>query len=63
MCVTHAAFVGLPHTNILAYWLCGTSFCILDPTIHPNAFHDDRIGYVYAQLSLLNINSLRISIF
>jgi predicted permease len=47
-------FVGIPYANLLAYRLCGTSFCILDPTIRSHALHDDRIGYVYAQLPLLS---------
>src|SRR6266566_8508425 len=54
MCLTYAAFVGIPHANILTYWHSGTYFCILDSTMHPYAFHNDRIGCIYAQLSLLN---------
>jgi hypothetical protein len=54
MCLTHAAFVGIPHANILTYWHRGTSFCILDSTVHPYAFHNDRSGCICAQLSLLN---------
>src|SRR6266567_8734077 len=54
MCLTYTAFVGIPHANILTYWHSGTSFCILDSTIHPYAFHNDRIGCIYAPLSLLN---------
>ena len=52
--ITYTAFVGIPHANILTYWHSGTSFCILDSTIHPYAFHNDRIGCIYAPLSLLN---------
>jgi hypothetical protein len=51
--LTYSAFVGIPHANILTYWHSGTSFCILDSTIHPYAFHNDRIGCIYAPLSLL----------
>ena len=49
------AFVGLSCANLLAYWLRGTLFGVLDSAIHPDAFHYDWIGCVYAQLSLLNI--------
>ena len=49
------AFVGLPYANILAYWLRGTFFSILDSAIYPDAFHYDWIGCIYAQLPLLII--------
>ena len=54
MCLTYAAFVGIPHANILTYWFYGTSFCILDSPICPYALHDDRIGCICPQLSFLN---------
>ena len=56
MCLTYAAwaFLGIPHANILAYWHIGTSSCVLDCTIRHFAFHDDRIGFIYAHWSVLN---------
>jgi hypothetical protein len=47
------ASVGLPHANLLAYWLRGTLFSVLDTAVHPDAFHYDWIGCIYAQLPLL----------
>ena len=49
------AFVGLPYANLLAYWLRGALFGILDSAIHSDAFHYDWIGCIYAQLPLLSI--------
>ena len=48
-------FVALPYTNLLAYWLRGTLFSILDSAIHPDAFHYDWTGCTHAQLPLLTI--------
>jgi hypothetical protein len=31
------ASVGVPHTDLLAYWHCGTFFGVLDSAIHPDA--------------------------
>jgi hypothetical protein len=50
----HAAFVGVPDPNLLAYWLCGIPLCVLNSSVHPYALHDDWIGYVYARLPLLS---------
>ena len=47
------ASVGVPHANLLAYWLRGTLFCVLNSAIHPDASHYDWIGCIYAQLPLL----------
>ena len=47
------ASLGVPHENLLAYWLRGTLFGVLDPAVHPDAFHYDWIGCIYAQLPLL----------
>ena len=52
--VTHADFVGFPYADPLAYWVCGSSFCVHDSTIHPFAVHGDRIGCLYAPLPLLS---------
>ena len=49
------ASVGLPYPNLLAYWLRGAFFSVLDSAIHPDAFHYDCVGCIYAQLPLLNI--------
>lgn len=54
MCLTHEALPGIPHANILAYWQCGTYICILGSTIHLITLHDDRIGFICAQFSVLN---------
>ena len=48
-------FVGLPYANLLAYWLRGALFGVLDSAIHPDAFHYDRIGCIHAQLPFLSI--------
>jgi hypothetical protein len=45
--------IGLPHANLLAYWLSGTFFSVLDSAVYPDAFHYDWIGCIYAQLPLL----------
>jgi hypothetical protein len=43
------AFVGLLYANIhiLAYWLHGTFFGVLDSAIRPDAFHYDWIGSTF----------------
>ena len=48
-------FAGLPYANLLAYWLRGTFFSIIDSAIHPDAFRYDWTGCIYAQLPLLRI--------
>jgi hypothetical protein len=47
------ASVGVPHTNLLAHWFCGTLFGVLDSAVHPDAIHSDWIGHIYAQLPVL----------
>ena len=47
------ASVGVPHADLLAYWLRGTLLSVLDPAVHPDAFHYDWIGCIHAQLPLL----------
>ena len=42
-------FAGLPYANLLANWLSGTFFSIIDSAIHPDAFRYDWTGCIYAQ--------------
>ena len=53
--MTHAASVGIPYANPLAYWIGGSSFCVHDSTIHSFTVHNDHIGRLHALLPLLKM--------